>query len=280
MSQWYYGRDEQQYGPVTAEQLKGLARSGELRPADLVWRDGMAEWTPARKIPNLFAPVTQAAASGASVAGHPVPAIAQPVHSRSGHSQAADPRTAHTVAQPQVTHPQVAVEPSAYGHVVPGPGASDGDLQQAYAPNATLPYEAPSQGVILTSPRCLELLRATRPWARFISVMFCVGGVLYVVMGILALALATTNPSRRDAEVTPQILVGLVGALIYFGLGYYLGKYASRITDLLTTRRTIDLEAALDAQAGFWRLAGIIMLVAMCLVVAVVFVLLIAGGMR
>jgi uncharacterized RDD family membrane protein YckC len=61
MSQtWYYARGNQQFGPVTIEQLQGLIGTGQVQRADLVWREGMAQWTPAQNVPEL---TPQAAAS-------------------------------------------------------------------------------------------------------------------------------------------------------------------------------------------------------------------------
>jgi hypothetical protein len=51
---WYYAKDNKQFGPVNAAELKRLSQSGELRPEDLVWTEGMKEWLPARKIKGLF----------------------------------------------------------------------------------------------------------------------------------------------------------------------------------------------------------------------------------
>ena len=43
--EWYYARENKQTGPVSAVELKRLATAGELRPDDLVWREGMTEWS-------------------------------------------------------------------------------------------------------------------------------------------------------------------------------------------------------------------------------------------
>ena len=53
-AQWFYGRDGAQHGPITDADLHRLAQTGELRPADLVWRDGMPQWQPAQEVPGLF----------------------------------------------------------------------------------------------------------------------------------------------------------------------------------------------------------------------------------
>lgn len=51
--EWFYGRDGKNTGPVGFDQLVELATSGELQPADLVWREGMADWVPAHRIDGL-----------------------------------------------------------------------------------------------------------------------------------------------------------------------------------------------------------------------------------
>ena len=53
---WYYARGGQQQGPVTDADLRRLAAAGELSPGDLVWQPGMAQWTPAARVPGLLPP--------------------------------------------------------------------------------------------------------------------------------------------------------------------------------------------------------------------------------
>src|SRR5476651_78654 len=52
--QWYYARDEKQFGPVSATELKQLADSGQIAPDDLLWREGMDAWTTAVNLRGLF----------------------------------------------------------------------------------------------------------------------------------------------------------------------------------------------------------------------------------
>ena len=42
--QWYYSKQGQRTGPVSEEQLKQLASSGQVQPTDLVWKQGMPQW--------------------------------------------------------------------------------------------------------------------------------------------------------------------------------------------------------------------------------------------
>lgn len=53
-SEWHYLKDGQQVGPVSTERLKELAAAGGLKPADLVWRPGLAEWVAASRFKDLF----------------------------------------------------------------------------------------------------------------------------------------------------------------------------------------------------------------------------------
>ena len=46
---WYYVERGQQAGPVSEEQLDEMVRSGKVRPDTLVWREGMAAWSPYRE---------------------------------------------------------------------------------------------------------------------------------------------------------------------------------------------------------------------------------------
>lgn len=54
-TRWYRIIDGEKDGPFDPSHLKSLADSGELLPVDLVWRDGLEEWMPARKVKGLFA---------------------------------------------------------------------------------------------------------------------------------------------------------------------------------------------------------------------------------
>ena len=53
-TQWCYSKHGQQQGPVSSEQLKRLAASGQLQPSDLVWQQGMGQRVEARKVKGLF----------------------------------------------------------------------------------------------------------------------------------------------------------------------------------------------------------------------------------
>jgi hypothetical protein len=74
--QWYYARNDQQFGPVSAAELKQLADAGRLAPDDLLWREGMEAWATAINLRGLFD-----AEASSSTPAEPQPAINQPLPS-------------------------------------------------------------------------------------------------------------------------------------------------------------------------------------------------------
>ncbi|MFO0966157.1 MAG: DUF4339 domain-containing protein [Gemmataceae bacterium] len=53
-SMWYYSSKNEQKGPVTYDELAGLAQSGRVRSTDLVWEEGSPDWIKASTVRGLF----------------------------------------------------------------------------------------------------------------------------------------------------------------------------------------------------------------------------------
>jgi len=51
---WYFADGDEERGPVTEGQIRALVGTGNLKPDDLVWKEGMDDWAPAEEIPGLF----------------------------------------------------------------------------------------------------------------------------------------------------------------------------------------------------------------------------------
>lgn len=77
---WHYAKDQQKHGPVSQDEVVGLLRSGALADHDLVWREGMADWTAASQVTELqqarFA--AQAAQAAPAVQSSYAPGAVQP----------------------------------------------------------------------------------------------------------------------------------------------------------------------------------------------------------
>ena len=50
MAEWYYGKEGQQFGPVDEATLRARVTTSEIRPDDLIWTEGMSEWTPLKRV--------------------------------------------------------------------------------------------------------------------------------------------------------------------------------------------------------------------------------------
>lgn len=69
MDQWFYAKGGQQQGPITLGELQILLQNGMLDSAnDLVWCQGMADWLPASRVPQLNG---QAPVPGVAYGSHP-----------------------------------------------------------------------------------------------------------------------------------------------------------------------------------------------------------------
>lgn len=51
--EWYYSNNSVQHGPVNLETLRGLVANGTIASDELVWHDGMPDWTPVAQIADL-----------------------------------------------------------------------------------------------------------------------------------------------------------------------------------------------------------------------------------
>jgi hypothetical protein len=52
---WFVAQDSKsKQGPFTLGELRELARSGKLRPSDLVWKEGTSQWVAASSVQGLF----------------------------------------------------------------------------------------------------------------------------------------------------------------------------------------------------------------------------------
>jgi hypothetical protein len=65
---WYVARNKQKLGPYSTAQIRQLAAAGQLRPEDMVLREGHKQWSTAGAVPGLF---PEAAAPGPTPAPAP-----------------------------------------------------------------------------------------------------------------------------------------------------------------------------------------------------------------
>jgi uncharacterized membrane protein len=100
------------------------------------------------------------------------------------------------------------------------------------------------------SPRTLDIMDRTRPWAMLCAV------VLLATAGIALLQMVAPNGGGA---------ANMVGSIIQVILNLYLGvtlmAYASRIKLLVGSRKASDLERALDSHRTYWKVNGVLILI-------------------
>lgn len=74
---WFYVRDKKKVGPVSTAQLHELAARGELRPSDMVLREGTARWMTAGSVDGVCLPPAPAP-SPLQPASAPLATVADP----------------------------------------------------------------------------------------------------------------------------------------------------------------------------------------------------------
>jgi hypothetical protein len=73
--QYHYRRGEQQFGPISFDEIVAVARSGAIDPNDLVWAEGWNTWRIAQAVPGLLPPALPAK----SIAGDPAMRMLLPI---------------------------------------------------------------------------------------------------------------------------------------------------------------------------------------------------------
>jgi hypothetical protein len=177
---WYYARDGAQQGPVTEEELQRLAREGTLRPQDLVWRDGMPQWQPARQATPFF-PIP-----AAPFAPPPIPALApQPPYAPPG-----------------------AVPPGTYA---PGPGA----YPSPYAPQKHIGEDA---GMRMLLPVGRSIWAIAAGYLGLLSVLGCFGPIA-VIVSLVAIRDIKSHPERHGmGRAVFGLVMGILGTLLLAGM--------------------------------------------------------------
>lgn len=125
----------------------------------------------------------------------------------------------------------------------------------------------PAEGV---SPEAVDLLRRTKPWVRFLSVLGILSLVV-IALGAVAMAAINTGPFQymgMAVRIGMAILYLLLAAL-HIPPVLFLSRYASRIRTLVEEPSSRHLEDALRAQKSFWKYLGMFTLIMLSLYLAV-----------
>ena len=147
-------------------------------------------------------------------------------------------------------------------------------MNNPYAsPAPTAPYGSVGQEPYRTDDRAevsaaaVEMLRQTKPWVTFLSVMAFIGSAFMLLGGVSMMVLGAFVPSGGASPI-PAAALGAIYipmALLYVYPALKLWGFSSAIGRLLASRSSMDLEAALGQQKSFWKFAGITTIVMIAL---------------
>ena len=150
-------------------------------------------------------------------------------------------------------------------------------VQDAYAPpRAVVRDVSGSSG--LMSDRIIASLRKTRPWVLLISILGFIGAAFTVIASIfIFLSGGMMSANNIEAAGYPAaFMIGMGGmylliAAISFMISLYLLRYANAIKRAVVGLNVSDMETALEAQASFWKLVGILALIYIVLIIVFIF---------
>lgn len=148
------------------------------------------------------------------------------------------------------------------------------------------PYGAPISDPHSTansevSALAMEMLRRTKGWVLFLSIIGYISCGLMVVAALFMMLGMSVMSSQVDTGLPMGFaglgLIYLILAALYIYPCVKLTQYSSSIKRLLASQSTIDLETALDHQRGFWKFCGIMALIMVSLYALIFVVAIIAG---
>lgn len=141
-------------------------------------------------------------------------------------------------------------------------------------PQANVGDRTPGEGSI--TEEMINALRGTKGWVLLIGILMFLGAALtslgaIVVMFGSAMIGASVKGGAPSAMFIAMGAVYILMAVIYIFLGLYLVKYSSAIGRLISSGHAAELEAALQQQRKFWRLAGVLALIMIvCMVLGII----------
>ncbi len=126
---------------------------------------------------------------------------------------------------------------------------------------------------IALSDRMLASLNATRPWVKFIAIVWFVGIAFMVIFGLAMITGIYTGFSMPGFPALLGRVIGalyIVMALVYVAPTLYLYRYANAIAGVQGSAVMASFEDALKHQKSFWKFYGIFIIVVLVLCVLVI----------
>lgn len=141
-------------------------------------------------------------------------------------------------------------------------------------PSAEVEDVVSGEGIF--SSRIIASLRRTRPWVLVIAILGFLSSILILLTAVPLLLGSTQLYGDLNAGVGSGFMMGMGGfylgiAVVTFFASWHLVKFAAAIKRALNSLSAADLEDALERQASFWKLVGILSLLSVIFALVAVF---------
>jgi uncharacterized RDD family membrane protein YckC len=201
---WYVAINGKRQGPLSGNQIRQMAANGAIGPADLLWKEGMAQWVRCDSVKGLFAPASGGVAPG-QIASTP-PRV------RGGPSRVAGPPPRRAASPPVVAagFPTQGIDPLAGGF----PGFAGSQVPGLVPGNETI---ASGRGLAdLQFAEFMPRVGAALLDGLFLFLVACIPmGLVFGVVGVAA-AGGDSAGLMLGGQFVAQVLVLLLAA------GYFI----------------------------------------------------------
>lgn len=127
--------------------------------------------------------------------------------------------------------------------------------------------------------RMVQLLRATRPWVRFLAVYGFVMSALLLLGAVSLMIYVVITPGRLGALIGVAVGYAVI-SIVTLICAFPLHRYASFIQQVETGGRERAFEEALASQKDFWQITGILTLMSLLATVGLLLVLVLTASHR
>lgn len=218
-TRWYYAKagTTDRQGPVTVEQIQEKLRTGELTPADIIWRQGLPQWAPISAMPELSAGPPMPARPSAAPRLPPMPPgprpasvvpVSSPVHAVSAPE--------HAVAIEPVARPTAPIGPASVGYFAPSgdmPEHARENLEgygKATGPVGDWPLSEQHLEELSNASRLRKSILAGVNVCRLVQIVALIFLLIFAFSGVVGLF-----SDRTSAKAMMVTMFGLAGFMLF-----------------------------------------------------------------
>lgn len=135
----------------------------------------------------------------------------------------------------------------------------------------------------------IEQLARTKAWTRFMSVILWIGSIFLILGGIAMVGIGALGGAAGGGDAMAAMggavggltigVIYILMAVLYIYPAVKLGKFSSRVNDLMAAPTESNLAIALNEQRAFWKFVGVMMIIMISLYLIAIPVMFVGAGM-